>query len=154
MSPIFLFNFLFILAISFSLSRISSFVSNILFFYSFSSWCLLDGALRRAIQKEESKWKHALTIVRSFDNASVRSWISWIDFSWLSSFCSYSFCSLFKSTRDLKIIDRWRTLVQFLRTPLERFQFRWLKIKEIYAALPNSVTLFSNHLKWNSPGLS
>ena len=120
-SLFFLFNFLFILAISFSLSRISSFVSNILFFYRFSIWCSLEVALDRktfwsANQREVSKWKRALTIVRSFDNPSARSWISWIDFSWLSSFCSYSFCSLFKSTRDLKDIYRWRTSVQFWKT--------------------------------------
>ena len=30
---------------------------------------------------------------------------------------------------------------------LESFQFRWLKIKEIYAAFPISVTLISNNLK-------
>ena len=124
-SLFFLLNFLFILAISFSLSRISSFVSNILFFYRFSSWCSLEVALNRkafrsANQREVSKWKRALTIVRSFDNPSARSWISWIDFSWLSSFFSYSFCSLFKSTKDLKYIDRWRTLVQFWKTPREK----------------------------------
>ena len=119
-SLFFLFNFLFILAISFSLSRISSFVSNILFFYSFSSWCPLDGALWSANQGEISKWKPSLTIVLSFDNPSARSWISWIDFSWLSSFCSYSFCSLFKSTRDLKDIDKWRTKLEFENTDVRR----------------------------------
>ena len=29
----------------------------------------------------------------------------------------------------------------------ERFQFRWLKIKGLYASFPISITLFSNHLK-------
>ena len=32
----------------------------------------------------------------------------------------------------------------------ECLQFRWLKIKRIFAAFPISITLFFNHLKWNS----
>ena len=32
----------------------------------------------------------------------------------------------------------------------EAFQFRWRKIKRNYTAFPISITLFANHLKWNS----
>ena len=36
---------------------------------------------------------------------------------------------------------------------LDEFHFRWLKIKRIKAAFPISITLISNHLKWNSSEL-
>ena len=44
--------------------------------------------------------------------------------------------------------SRWNWMIsrQWSET-LERFQFRWLKIKYIYAAISISMTLFLNHLK-------
>ena len=35
-------------------------------------------------------------------------------------------------------------------TYLDQFDFRWLEVKGIYTAFPISITLFFNHLKWNS----
>jgi len=33
---------------------------------------------------------------------------------------------------------------------LDQFHFRWLNIKGFHTAFPISITLFPNHLKWNS----
>ena len=52
---------------------------------------------------------------------------------------------LFKLNPNAKVI--LRSVDDF--PALVGFQVRWLKIKEIYATFPISVTLFSNHLKWN-----
>ena len=49
-----------------------------------------------------------------------------------------------------KVAHRYFPMVTCLIS-LERFNFRWLKIKGIHTAFPMSITLISHHLKWNSP---
>ena len=72
-SLFFLFNFLFILAISFSLSRISSFASDILFFYRFSIWCSVEVALNRKtlISQSESGIKNENAPLQSFVRLTI-----------------------------------------------------------------------------------
>ena len=52
---------------------------------------------------------------------------------------------------ELVVIDlvtpKWPSYRKCSSFILREFQFRWLKIKGIHAALPISITLFSNHLK-------
>ena len=55
--------------------------------------------------------------------------------------------SLFVLIAETKLLILSESYHKTHENDLEGFQFRWLRIKGIYAALPISITLFSNHLK-------
>ena len=48
------------------------------------------------------------------------------------------------------LLGLWNTeFVNHIYVAERGFQFRWMKMKGIYADFPKSITLFSNHIKWN-----
>ena len=78
--------------------------------------------------------------IRSIVVKLTSDWSKWFSFT----------LKMFFFSRRLPKHDFLKCAISKNYTHLERFQFRWLKIKWIYAAFPIPLMLIFNHLKWNS----
>jgi len=59
------------------------------------------------------------------------------------------YCPSYWNSNETLLFENLLWTVSYPKKNSEGFQFRWLKIKGIYIAFPISITLFSNHRKWN-----